>query len=182
MKLKYFIIIYFSICCSSLWAQSAKGTGNWLQHTDTTYNFTVQYPGNWEFKLPGTNTRFFITSYLENDADSFRENINCIARKIDQPDFTIRSAEAAIKSSIEKKMENYTLIKSGYVKWNNTDALQLNYTCNQQSGGSTFQIHLFQQMAVVNGVLYVLTFTSEIKSYDKYIELVKKVISSFKVN
>ncbi len=181
MKIKYLLLICCSLSCSSLIAQSATETGTWLQHTDTAYNFTVQYPGNWQFKLPGTNTRFFITSYTENDADAFRENINCLARKIEDSNFIISSAKESILSSLEKKFEDFKLIKSGYVKWNDTDALQLSYTCTQQTGGSTFKTHMFQQMAMVKGILYVLTFTSEINSYDKYIEMVNKVISSFKV-
>ncbi len=180
MKLTNLLLVCFSLSYSSLKAQSTNNT--WLQHTDTAFNFTVQYPDNWQLKLPGTNTRFFITSYTENDADLFRENINCIARKMEQTNFVISSAEETIKSSLKEKMQNFELLKSGYVKWNNADALQLSYTCTQQSGSSTFKTHLFQQMAIVNGTLFTITFTSETNSYDKYIAVANKVIQSFKVN
>jgi len=179
MKLKY--ILAFCCCFSSTILPAQQDNTNWVSYTDTAYHFTVMRPGNWQFKLPGTSTRFFITSYAEGDADNFRENINCIARSIADKDFVISMAEEAIKSSLKEKMPGFTILSSSYVKWNNTDALQLGYTCTQQINGETVGLHIFQHVAVVKGVLYTLTFTSTAAAYDKYIGVVDKVIQSFKV-
>jgi hypothetical protein len=179
MKLKY--IVALCCCLSSTVLMAQQDTATWVSHTDTTYHFSLMRPDNWQFKLPGTNTRFFITSYAENDADKFRENINCIARRIEDRNFVISMAEDAIKTSIKEKMADYKELSSGYVKWNNTDALQLNYTCSQQFNGATVNLHIFQLVSVVKGILYTITFTSMTDSYDKYIGVVNKVVQSFKV-
>ena len=156
-------------------------TVKWKTHTDSLYNFRFQYPTDWEFKLPGTNTRFFVTSYIENDADRFRENVNCIARKLNQKNFVIKDSEEEIKTSLANKLKDYKLISSGYIKWNNTDALQLHYTHTQQSGDETYYVRMFQQVAFVNGTLYSLTFTSEAANYSKYETAVNKMYSSFRI-
>ena len=153
----------------------------WLTYLDSGFRFTVQYPSDWEFKKPNTNTRFFVTSYKENEADQFRENINCIARKLEQQGFTIKMAEEAIKKSLSEKLKDYNLIKSAYVQWNNAEALELEYTCKQSAEGVEYDIHILQRMAVIKGVLFTLTFTSETRSYDKYITTVRKVYNSLKV-
>jgi hypothetical protein len=180
MKIKYLLLLCCCINSTALLAQ--QDNTNWVSHTDTTYHFTVMRPDNWQFKLPGTNTRFFITSYAENAADNFRENINCIARKMDSPGFVISSAEDVIKRSLKEKMPDYNELSSEYVKWNNAEALQLSYTSNQDINGTTVNIHLFQLVAVVKDILYTITFTSRSDSYDKYIGVVNKVIQSFKID
>lgn len=183
MKVKLALLFGCSIIILSTAAQTGKtATDKWLQHQDTTFNFTINYPANWEFKLPGTNTRFFITSFNENDSDSFRDNINCIARKLDQQHFKIASAEAAIKQSLKEKLNNYNLVKSHYITWNNTDALQLMYTCTKDESEKVYEIQIFQQIAVVKGTIYTLTYTAEKGSYKKYIDVVNKVYRSFKIN
>jgi hypothetical protein len=185
MKKRYiFICLCFVLLSSNLTAQvnNDGAAVQWKTHKDSVYNFIFKYPTNWEFKLPATNTRFFVTSYKENETDRFRENVNCIARKLSQQNFVINDAEEEIKKSLSEKLKDYHLISSGYIKWNNTNALQLNYTLTQESDGETYYIRMFQQIAVVKGNLYTLTFTSEADSYDKYEATVKKIYQSFKVN
>jgi hypothetical protein len=159
----------------------AADTTKWLTLTDTVYHFSVQYPGNWQLKLPETKTRFFITTYPENETDFFRENMNCIARVIDQAGFTIKTAETAVKDALAAKLKDYKLIRSGYSTWNQSETLELEYTCTQESGGNTYSIHMLQRMAVVKGTLFTLTYTAEDKNYKKYLEAVKKVVASLKI-
>ena len=181
MKLLH-LSAFFLLCTITLHAQKDKTKTQWLTYGDSLYNFTVQYPSNWEFKTPGTNTRFFITSYNETDADNFRDNINCIARKLEQKDFKINSAEEAIKKSLQEKYTDLNFIYSGYTQWNGTEALEMEYTFTNTSNEVAYHIHLLQRMAVVKEVLYTITYTAEAESYQKYIGIVRKVIQSFKVN
>gem|GEM_PF-5886756 len=81
-----------------LTAQKHDIPADWLSFTDTAYNFSIRYPADWEFKLKNTNTRFFVTSSLENSDDKFRENINCIARVIEEKGITVKIAEDAKKN------------------------------------------------------------------------------------
>jgi len=157
-------------------------TGDWLTQTDTTYHFSFKYPGDWQLKLPGTATRFFVTSYPETDADKFRENINCIVRKIDVADFKIQTAEEAVLKSLSSQLDDFKLIRTDYVKWNDADAMQLEYTATKKSGDIMYNLHMYQQMAIVKGTLFTLTYSSEAKSYEKYIATINKIVESIKVD
>jgi hypothetical protein len=161
-----------------------KPPPKWNTQKDSVYNFTFQYPSDWQLKLPNTNTRFFITSYQENETDIFRENINCVTRDLgkNQQGFKISMAEDAIKKALSEKLKDYVLIKSAYSKWNNAEMLEIEYTCTQEANGTELSIHMLQKMAVVKGRLFTITYTAEATSYQKYIETVQKVIAFFKVN
>ena len=74
------------------------------------------------------------------------------------------------------------MLNSGYTQWNGTETLEMEYTFTNASDGVTYNIHLLQRMAVVKEVLFTITFTAEAKSYQKYIDVVRKVLQSFKVN
>jgi eukaryotic-like serine/threonine-protein kinase len=180
--MKYNICAAVCILSSiTLTAQTKPDTSQWKTYTDTAYHFTMQYPAWWEFKPQSTNTRFFVTSYKENEADAFRENLNCLTRTIDQPGFTIDKAEAAIKKSLAGQLTDYKLIRSGYITWNGVQTLELDYTCTKESGGASYNIHMYQRMAIVKNTLFTLTFTSDAAAYTRYLPTVKKMLASLKV-
>ena len=186
MKLKYCILIVTVLFINRAHAHTGSmvknysDTTKWLSYTDTAYQFSFKYPSNWQLKLPNTNTRFFVTSYTENDADNFRENINCIVRKLDEQNFDIKTVETAVKESLAEKLKDFKLLSSGYIKWNNVTALLLDYTATTESNGVTYKIRIRQQMAVLNDNLFTITYTAETASYDKYLPAIKKIIQSLK--
>jgi hypothetical protein len=180
--MRFVLPVLLSILWSyQLTAQKNDIPADWSLYTDTVYHYSVRYPANWEFKPKNTNTRFFVTSYKENEEDKFRENINCIVREMDDKGFTIKMAEDAIKKSLREKMKDYQLLRSEYMTWNNSETLEIEYTCTQTANDITYSIHLLQRMGVVKGILFTLTYTAEEKSYSKYIDTVKKVLQSLKV-
>jgi hypothetical protein len=182
-NMKKFLFSFFCFLFTlSLSAQKSNTFIEWVTYTDSLYNFTVLHPSDWEFKTPGTSTRFFVTSYADSDTDNFRENVNCIVRKIEQTDFKISQAEDALKKSLGEKLKNFTIINSVYSQWNDAETLEMEYSCTRTSNGTEFRVHNLQRMAVVNGILFTLTYTAEEGSYNKYIGTVKKVIASLKVN
>lgn len=167
---------------ASLSAQQGEQPEGWLTHSDTAAGgFALYYPGDWDLKLPGTSTRFFITSQKESDNDRFRENINCITRELGTKNFDIATAEETIKSSLAEKLTDFKIIKSMYITWNNAKTLRLEYTCVQESSGEKYNIHMLQYMSVINGVLYTFTFTAEDNSYGKYAGTVLKIFRSMQV-
>lgn len=166
---------------ASLSAQQGEKPEGWLTHTDTSAGFALYYPGDWDLKLPGTGTRFFITSQKESDKDRFRENINCITRDLGTKNFDIADAEETIKNTLAEKLAEFKVIKSMYITWNNAKTLRLEYTCVQESDGEKYNIHMLQYMSVINGMLYTFTFTSEDASYGKYVGTVLKIYLSMEI-
>jgi len=177
----FFLLFVSMVIVNNLCAQQTKETTNWLTQTDTLHHFSFSYPAEWTLKLPGTNTRFFVTSPKKTDNDDFRENINCITRVLEQKDFTVKMAEDAIKESLSEKLTDFKLLRSEYITWNGSETLEIDYTCTRESEGTTYYIHILQRMAVIGGTLFTLTFTSEADTYSKYLPTVKKIMQSLKV-
>lgn len=174
-----FSLVFLFSGINSLHAQPAPE--GWRTQKDSVYNFTFQYPTSWDLKLPGTTTRFFVTSRAENDTDSFRENINCIARQLQQKDFKISDAADDIKSTLATNLKNYILIYSGYSTWNNAQTLTLEYTCTQESNGKKYNLHLQQKIAIVKGILFTFTYTAAADKYDKFLNTITKIFRSVKL-
>jgi hypothetical protein len=177
-------VLFSAICLFfllQLQAQTTQPPTGWKSHRDSAYGFTFIYPTDWDLKLPGTNTRFFLTSKLENDSDQFRENINCIARGLQQKDFKISDATEEIKKSLSENLKDYHLIRSGYSNWNNSQLFTIEYTCTQESNGKKYSIHLLQHIAVVKSILFTITYTADVASFSKYESTVDKVFKSLKI-
>lgn len=153
----------------------------WLSHTDTARHFSFSYPKDWTLKLPGTQTRFFVTTQEENDSDDFRENLNCIVKEA--PGFKpgIPATAAALKETLKERMNNFMLIDTAYIKWNNVQALRLSYRFTITENDKEFPVEIMQQMAVLNGILYTFTYTGKPGSFTKFLPLAKKIIQSVQV-
>lgn len=178
--------VLFSILCLSFLLSSRAQTGNaqevWRVQKDTAYNFTFSYPASWDLKLPGTNTRFFVTSKPENEEDPFRENLNCIARGLQQQGFKISDAAEEIKNSLAENLKDYKQIYSGYTTWNNVQMLTIEYTCTQESNGKTYYVHLLQKIAIAKGILFTFTYTASADKYEKYLDTINRILKSVKLN
>jgi hypothetical protein len=181
MMKKIFAFFAGVFILASLQAQQPIVETHWLSHTDSVFHFSFFYPERWKLKLPGMTSRFFVTSPKEADNDDFLENINCIARVLEQKGFTVKMAEAAIEKSLTEKLKDFKLIKKEYSTWNKSETLEIEYTCTQKTGDKTYNIHILQRMAVINDTMFTLTFTAEVDTYKMYLPTAKKIMESLKV-
>jgi len=182
LTLQSFIVSLLGLLSATVVAaQQTPPKSNWLTHTDSVYNFSFKYPLGWDLKLPGTGTRFFVTSQKETEDDKFRENINCLVRVMESKAFKVSDAGDMIKQNLAEKLENFKLIKSPYLTWNNSETLELEYTCTQRAGDETYDLHLLQYISVVDGKLFTLTYTASQASYDKYLDMVKTIFNSLQI-
>jgi len=176
------VFLFASSVCIHAQSEPTKNkeATEWIQLSDTTYKFTISYPAQWTKKLPNTNTRFFFTTPLASDSDNFRENVNGIARKIEEKGFTILAATDDIKESLAKKLGNFNLIKATESKWFGADELALEYTGTNETDGVIYNVHFLQRIAAINGILITLTYTADNSQYELYLPMVKKIFNSFK--
>ena len=145
-------------------------------YTNNDFNFSIQYPQDWEMDEPGGDIKVQFYSPQENDDDSFKENVNVIVSSLpanvtfDQyVDANLKQLQGGLK---DFKMENSkdenlpvgkakTLTVSGIfdeevgtLKWRQTYAL---------SGGSK---------------LFVITYTGAASNFDKYMPTAIKINST----
>lgn len=177
-----FVICFLLSLPALLKAQTTTVPAGWKKHLDTAYNFVLYYPADWTLRLPGTNTRFFITTKLENDADAFAENLNCVARTLQQKDFTISSVKDAVIENLAANLKDFKLISSDYSTWNASQMLTIDYTCTKEQDGKKYSIHILQKIAVAKGILFTFTYTAETDHFAKYEETARKVIRLIRLN
>lgn len=180
MKTLLMITVIAALAAATI-SLAADRTG-WNKHTDQVHRFTFEYPAGWTLKLPETDTRFFVTSPSENEADRFWENVNCIARKLDAPDLDLKAVEEAVLASLSKTRKDYALVMLDHPPWNQCPSLEVVYTFTAQTpSGDSFQVKILQRVAVVKGTLFTITFTSEQRSYDAFVDTARGVIESLAV-
>jgi hypothetical protein len=173
MKKRFLLfIVLFTVSFSS------NAQTGWLSHTDTAYNFSFKYPAAWKLKLPGTNTRFFVTSPAENDEDDFRENINAIVREFSLSELPVAKSLKEIREALSKNLTDFKEIKNTAFKWQGKNALEIEYTCTKESEGKNYYLYILQRLVVINYKMFTVTFTCIANKKDKYLPVAKQVIKS----
>jgi PsbP len=152
----------------------------WLDYANSDFGYQLSYPSDWQFKPPNEKNTFFIDSPLESEADPFRENINCIIKRLPTADFDIALAEPSILASLSTKPE-FKLIQSKYIVWNSAKALQIEYTLRYDTDNIHSDIHVVQRIAVYGDRIFTVTFTALDTSFSRYFPTVEKIYDSIKV-
>lgn len=162
----------------------------YLHYKNRLFGIKIQYPESWtvrsyNYNKGGNNTvvGFFSPSKL----GSHMENISGITRHF-LPYFDIfvfdsknTSLENVIKGRINRIL-NHTyseIIESKpYILKGNLSAYLLVYTATTGEGQLYKKIQIY---ALINGKVYLSTFTSQEESFSNYLPVIKKMMDSFEI-
>lgn len=170
--LKFFLpLVLFS---SVAFAQTPAS--NW--ETLSEENYTVQYPSDWDLDQSGTlGTSFFMFSPVENDDDTFRENINLIQQSLEGLGVDLAQFVEVSEGQIKSMITNAKMIESKTIKNGNIQYHKFIYTGDQGQYHLKFEQYFFLQ----NEQAYVLTFTSESSKFADYQAIGEKILQSFSI-
>ena len=122
-------------------------------------------------------TQWQIYKELELIPDSISEQANqSVIKRITQVWHVIFEAKPPVIQSQEQKVEH--LERCFDLR---ADAYELEYTCTYANTDVKYDLHMLQKATIINGKLYVLTFSALNTTYDKYIGKVRKMFDSFKI-
>jgi len=143
----------------------------------TNYGFTVTYPKNWGLIETNTSAKIVIVATFEDENDSFRENIAIgiedLTTNVQVQDYAIKNIE-----DIEKKLG----IKSegeDTVEINGIVSYKVIFSPRTKNEISIKQMQIYM---LKDNTAYILTFTSEEKNFDNYMNKVDEIINSFTIN
>ena len=162
-----FIALPFGIFC-----QSDSFT------TFSSKNYQISYPDLWEFdtsKMMGTT--FFIFSPLENDSDTFRENVNFVIQDLSGQDINLETYKQISDAQFENLLKKEDIIESTIIKSGQKEYFRASYLMTQ----GKFRLKITSICYLANKKAYLLTFTSELSKYDSYKETGEKILASFKL-
>jgi hypothetical protein len=149
--------------------------GNLLIYESPVHRIRTQYPEGWEILIqstPNSSLSLRFNSPMENGTDAFRENVLLVIDTI--------SNNTALSAALTSYLQLYPDIRFDEVSSinlsNNTIPAYKLVASRTQDGFQFMQI-----MAVKDGQIYTILYSSEKTRYSAYLPVVENMINTFEV-
>jgi hypothetical protein len=150
-----------------------------LVYESPVHTIRIQYPDGWEILIQSTSNSSLslrFNSPLENDTDVFRENVLFVIDTISNNTALSNFTSAALTSYLESYSDlRFDEVSSTNISNNTIPAYKL-VASRTQDGLDFMQI-----MAIKDGQIYTILYSSEKTRYSTYLPIVEKMINSFEV-
>ena len=142
---------------------------------------SFNYPGDWQFQDSGAGLGGFL-SPKEGSNDIFQENV--IVHKVDvsvKPDITLKEVVDSVIRENEEDFASsgsFELVDRSSVSLGGIEAEKVTYLASDANitSGKAMSV-----VALKDNFAYVINYTAEEKSFDKFLDGVELIISSFQV-
>lgn len=173
------ILVILSLALMLLGSCSHNGgevtfDGKWITHEGT--NYELSYPETWQITTISNSTVDVIfRSPKESGDDPFLENFNIILQDIND-----MSLEEYTKLSVAQINE---FINEAEILSNEENTINGNtcYTIIYTGKPGALNLQYRQDYYIVNGIAYVVTFTSEQSRFEDYQSISEKIFNSFEI-
>lgn len=147
----------------------------WYTHSNKTYK--IDYPMAWKLDTTANNygVSFFLFAPLENDSDTFRENINLIVQDPGEEKITLEEFVKISTDQIKNMLSASAILRSEKITSGGKEGWKIIYEGNQSKKELKWQ----QYYWVVDNKAYVLTFTAEQSSYSLFEPVAQRIMESF---
>lgn len=144
---------------------------------DINVGFSIQYPSNWVAEKNKNGAVVILYSPLENDMDTFQENVNVVFQNISSTPMDLQEySKVAIDQLRAVFKQNMEIIDANSTFLNGSTAYSLEFYAFLQDSEL-----VYKSVWLVDGVkVYQITFTGLKENYEKYKLDVARIISSFK--
>ena len=150
-----------------------------LVYESPVHTIRTQYPDRWEILIQSTSNSSLslrFNSPLENDTDVFRENVLFVIDTISNNTALSNFTSAALTSYLESYSDlRFDEVSSTSISNNTIPAYKL-VASRTQDGFQFMQI-----MAIKDGQIYTILYSSEKTNYSTYLPIVEEMINSFEV-
>ncbi|NJO91567.1 MAG: hypothetical protein HC831_23345 [Chloroflexia bacterium] len=144
---------------------------NWNNHSKNEYS--ISYPSDWELNETGQmGTKFLIFSDIESENDKFRENINLIIQDLSSYSIDLEQYKNISKEQISSMLINASIYEVSKKNSWGLDYYKLVYSGMQDD----LNLKFVQYYWVENKTAYILTFTAEQKTFDKFWPVGEKIM------
>jgi hypothetical protein len=140
--------------------------------------YSISYPADWSLDQSGTmGMSFALLSPLEDNEDTFRENVNLMMQDISHHKLDLNTYTNLSIEQIGTYITDSKILSSERMKKDGLEYQQIIYTGKQGLFYLTFE----QRYWVVNGKAYVLTLTTEEDKFEAFKATGSKVLDSFQI-
>jgi hypothetical protein len=154
---------------------------NWK--TLTRSNYSIRYPSDWSLEQtknlgdipPSIDYLFSILSPLESTDDRFRENINLVIKNLNGQQIDLVEYSRLAKIQIELQMKNTKIVEDRMV----TNKLRKYHKLIWTWDYEMLDLKVEQYSWMLNGKVYILTFTSEHDKFAKFKTIGESILDTF---
>lgn len=145
-------------------------------HTYSRDAWSVHFPDSFTLDTSRTlGITFFLFSRPAHASDQFRENINLYVQELNDPSMDLDKYARASEEQISKLINQVVMIESRKVTDSALPYYRLSYTGEQGQFTFKWVQHIYYQ----SGKIYLLTFTTEISTFEHYAAIGNSILQSF---
>ncbi|MDE3256044.1 MAG: hypothetical protein KGN97_08720 [Bacteroidota bacterium] len=168
----------FGQTASTASSRKAANTTTAPWETYSADHYAVEYPSTWELnqsRLMGTN--FILFSPLENENDTFRENVNLLIQDLPGQTYDLDKIIALTEKQVKDMINNADLELSKRIETKKGPYHKLIYSGDQ----GKYQLKFEQYVWIIQQKAYILTLTCERNKFAAYQTDGEKILNSFSV-
>ncbi|MBN1870262.1 MAG: hypothetical protein JW847_06800 [Candidatus Omnitrophica bacterium] len=141
--------------------------------------FSISYPAAWSLEKGKGGTAVIFFSLQENDMDFFKESVNVVVQDISANPLDFKAyTELAIKQMELVFGENFVILESGPAFVAGRSAYKLIFL----GKGPDTELKYMCVWLLKDVTAYQITYTALSSQYDRYIDKVKKMVNSFRID
>lgn len=140
--------------------------------------YSLEYPATWELDTSGQyGTHLMLFSPAESLTDIFRENANVMSETFPVGGITLDQYVTAAVGQVKNIIADFELVSSDTKKAGSTDYQRIVYYGTQ----GPLKLRFEQYCWVTKEKAFIITFTTERKTFEKYQENGTRILNSFKL-
>jgi PsbP-like protein len=159
---------------------SVQSLGNAsLVYESPVYGIRTQYPGGWDIIIQNTSNSLFSLRFntpLENDTDSFRENVRLVIGSVSNNTALSNFTSATLTSYLEL-YPDLELIELSSTNLTSSAIPAYKLVGSRTQEGTNFM----QILTIKEGKVYSIIYSSEKSRYSTYLPIIEEMINSFEV-
>jgi PsbP-like protein len=158
---------------------SVQSLGNASLVIESPVGIRTQYPGGWEIIIQNTSDSLLslrFNSPLENDTDSFRENVRLVIGTISNNTALSNFTSATLTSYLEL-YPDLEVIELSSTNLTSSAIPAYKLVASRSQEGSNFM----QIFAINEDKVYSISYSSEKSRYSTYLPVIEQMINSFEV-
>jgi hypothetical protein len=166
--------------------------GEFLTYRNSTLGLRIDYPSNWEKETYHTSQQGGVTNYIrfnsqyENPSDKFSENIEIGIENVSERQISQAQYVDSVVADMKGYYESFNIVELNRITVmgaNNSPAYKIVYafTPPEWEYGESINIKAMEVGTLVNGKVYYITYSAELKKYSDYLPIAQKMIGSFEL-
>jgi hypothetical protein len=164
-------------------------SSNFTSYADTKSGVNIQYPSKWQYSERFVGNSFIIQFFspLQNGSDNFHDNINIAIGNLPTNITNLSQYSDANIGLISRSLRGFNYSGSNNsANLGGMPAVEKVFTAkrailDKELNATRLDLKIMQLYTINNNKGYVLTYTAETPTYDKYTPTLQKMIDSFQI-